>query len=516
MGLLRIFGLIILLSYASPAWAQSHGLLLDRSGSMRGYYDGGLMRDLSESVFNVLQPHGPVATFAFSSEVRPLRTPNEVDQLPWGAFTYLDRAIDHVIRQRFAIAWMVTDNVQDQPNAPEVGNTEVFYRSLRGEAVKKVVIFPLLQPPGSGGIVIYAMLLDASRSDVFETEIKEFLSSVSGAYRTEALRMKPLDRETIEIKVIKTTLQSKKGKPYQEGQIIRESLEVRFKSRFDHLKIVNAKIEVPRAETDFGSQSLLKPEKMDITVTPVTVKSLDPQGETEELYTVAVDLGEVRLKKDPASLWKAAFGKSKEDVTLRLTFLINVPQENFRFRDQFLNTYNASNLSSARATGRIYGIERLPLLLGKEMTAITTETQIPLEVNYPWWPAVVLLLGFLLLGAIGVGGGWYLMSHAGELIGRKQWKVRATTEFGAPVASEVTDEGEVIVQASTIGQINGNKFLPLETVTVLNQEDEMEKIALEDGLRLKVSLARAGTFLLTFEVAQEGEEEGGSYTPGRR
>jgi hypothetical protein len=516
MGPLRIGALITLIFWAQPILAQNHALLVDRSGSMKPYYQRNLVMDLAERIQTIFNDHGSVQLIAFSTDVRSVNNPKEINQLPWGSFTYLDRAIDHAIQRQYDIAWMITDNIQDQPNAPEAGNTEVFYQRLRGESIKKVAIMPLLQPPGMPGIVIYAALLSPDANDLYEKEIADFLKSVKGVYRTEALRMKPLDRDTIDINVVRSSLLAKKDKPYQEGQIISESFELRFKSKFDHLKIVDAKIEVPKAEADFGSGSLLKPEKMEITITPVIVKSLDPRGETKEIYSVTLDLGKVRLKRGFASMWRAAFGgKSKEELALRLRFLINVPQQNWKFKDQFLRDYNASNLALARATGKIYGIENLPSLLGEETTVIAAETQIPLEVKYPWWPAVLLVALFLALAAAFVGGGWYLATYAGDLFATKRWSVKAETESGSVVTSKI-DEHEVIVQSSVVGEVRRNRFFPAEGVIILDPDEEKKSISLEEGLRLKLKLARGGTFVLTFETAKEGQEEGASYTPRRR
>src|SRR5207247_1612403 len=109
------------------------------------------------------------------------------------------------------------------------GNTEVFYRELRSSAVGRVVIFPLLQSPGTAGLVLYAMQLSPAVDELFEREVAEFLDHAKGTYRTEALRMKPLNNSAIEVNLVRGNLQPNKNGPvvYKEGQNIHETLEIR-------------------------------------------------------------------------------------------------------------------------------------------------------------------------------------------------------------------------------------------------------------------------------------------------
>src|ERR1017187_969886 len=109
--------------------------------------------------------------------------------------------------------------------------------------------------------------------------------------------------------------------------------------------------------------SLLMPERRAISITPRVVQRLGAGDETEQVYVVDVDLGKIALKKDVASLWKAAFGKSSEEALLNLQFLIEVPQKNFHLRKQFLQEYHAGTLAEARATGKVYAVDQLPSLM---------------------------------------------------------------------------------------------------------------------------------------------------------
>lgn len=515
MGCLRMSGLLILLLLASPAFAQNQALLVDKSGSMHPYYRQGFVKELGEKILRVLQTQGRAQIVAFSTTQEEVPT---FDAISIGGDTLLDKAIQYVIQKRYAIAWLITDNIQHGPGDQQAGNTIDFYKELRGSSIRKVVVFPMLQSAGTPGIAVYAVLISPDSVALFDKEIAEFLNvSSKSNYKTEALQMKPLDINTVDIKIEKSSLDPKKSKPYEEGQSVHESFDIRFKSKFNHLRIATAKIEVPNLEADFGPESVLEHGKPSVIITPTTVKSLDPQAETDEVYKVDADLATVKLKKDFLSLWKAAFGKSKESHVLTLKFLINVPRESFQLKDQFLNNYNATTLESAKETGKIYGIESLPSLMTEEMTPITSEIKIPVQVKYPWWPSVLFILLSLILMALVVGGIWFGVKSARGLIGHKRWKARATTEYGSSLVCETTNDNQVLVQSVPVGEITGNKFRPEDGIGIIDAQDGKETVSLSDGLCVRLKLSRGEIYLLTFEVAESDQEEGGdTYTPGRR
>jgi hypothetical protein len=235
---------------------------------------------------------------------------------------------------------------------------------------------------------------------------------------------------------------------------------------------------------------------------------------TAEVYQVEADLGVIRLKKDFASLWRAAFGKAKERHTLHLVFLINVPQQSFRLKDSFAEAYNASTPAIAKSTGKVYGIEHLPTLLTEDVTPIWAETQIPLTVKYPWWPSVLFIIGFLGILYCGVVVARRIKGGVRALFAPKRWTVHAETEKGEELPCDVTD-AEVLVRGSGVGRIEGNSFYPVETVSLLEQEGQ--RVTLADNAQITLRTGRGELYRLIFsrngrtKVAIEDR-----YTPGRR
>jgi hypothetical protein len=485
-------------------------IFLDRSGSMKPYYQDGLVLDIARTIHGTLKMEGSTEIFAFSTGVTSLSSIEQVTAVPYGDFTYLDRAIDKAIGSKESLLWMITDNVQEQPGAAEAGNTEVFYRRLRSDEVRKVTVFPLLQPPGRGGLVLYALLLDDSAGPAFERGVAEFHRWASGRLQTEPMRMKPLDEETVQVTFVRAAVGPKGSATiYSISKPLREHLEIRFKSRFDHLEIEEGGIRVAEAEPRFDSDSLLVPEQRRITVTPQVVKNLAAGDETEQVYMVDIDMGKLRLKKDIASLWRAAWGKPVEEAKLRLEFMIDVPQGNFRLRPQFLKRYHATSLQEAKETGRVYALDQLPRLMSERVTSVRVVTPIVFRVRYPWWPSMFWIMALLAAGGALVLGGRALKGVS--LILRKDWLVRAETDRGAPLEC-ITEEANVLVERDLIGVIRRNTFLPASGVKL---EGSAGTAQIRSGMRLRVTTARRGV-VLVFEEKKAGAQAAAAYQPKRR
>lgn len=481
---------VLLLASAVALAATRQGLFLDRSGSMKPHYQDGLIVDLGKSLLKTIQDDGQPTLFAFGSAVTPIAQISNIEAIPFEQSTYLDQVLDKAVSGGFQIVWMVTDNVEDTPGAPEAGNTEVFYRRLRGEAVRRVTIFPIRQTPGTGGVVVYALLFDDAGREAYDRQISSFGSRVGQALRTEALHMKPLDRDTIEISFLHAGAPNGGTKTYSTGQPVQEHIEIRFKSRFDHIEIAGGSIKVVESAAKFDSQSLLVPERRVVSITPRVVQRLGAGDGTEQVYVVDVDLGKIALKKDVASLWKAAFGKSSEDALLNLQFLIEVPQKNFHLRKQFLQEYHAGTFAEARATGKVYAVDQLPSLMSDLVTEIRVNSPVVFRVEYPWWPALV----WILLAAIIIGLLVLLIRVVPRMIPSRSrpWSVRAETEAKTPLECSL-ENATITVQRDVIGSIVNNAF---QLGTGVSLDNRATSAALSHGLRLKVATPRRAFYLI--------------------
>lgn len=497
---------------AAPGFCQT-ALLMDHSGSVRPYYDNGLFAALGQEVVAAAGESGAVQLYAFDTNVRRVDSLDVLmNDRKLGANTFLDRAVEEAINRHCEIAWMITDNIQDDPHDQEAGNTAAFYAILRGNSVKRVVVLPLLQPPGNSGVAIYAMLFSGAAENAFENQIRAISGRLRSHYQVEALRMKPLDRDTVEV-LVQGLSGGQQPPTFEEGKDLSVTLEVRFRSRFEHLKIVDSHIQPVHVTPEFAPESLLRAERREIVVMPDRVAVLDPRGDTAQVYHVDVNMGRVRLKKDLKSLFQAAWGgKSVETISLRVPLVIEVPQRNFQFRDSFLDQYHAPNIAAAKSSGRVYALGTLPVLLSDAQTNVATEIPVSFRVKYPWWPAVVTLALVILALAAAAGVVWAILGLAGAVKPKKKWTVTASSEYGQPLPATIREDQELLVDGDLAGRIQGNTFVPAQGAEFVDCDG---RIAPETPIVLKVGRRTA---MLKFREAASANDAPSEklYEPKRR
>ncbi len=467
---------------AASALAQApQSLYVDRSGSMRPYFGSGLIRSILDPLRTAVG--GPLAEYAFSTEVAPVPNLDAIDALPFGNLTYLDRVITSSERQHTPISWIITDNIED---TGEAGNTERFYAALRGAEVRRVTVFPILSAPGHPGLLVYALLFDPASDAVYERTLTAFARSGAGVLRTQPLRMKPVDRDTVEVTSRSLAPLTRRGGPkvYDTGTPIVQAAEVRFKSRFDHIEIVDSALRVLDAAPSFGPGSLLEPERRQLAITPDRIRALLPGDETTQVYKLSVDLGKLSLKHNPAAWWKAAWGASGEEAALDLKLGIDVPQQNFRLTPRFLNQYSASTVEAARATGKVYAIDRLLADVNGAETLIQVDTPLYFRVNYPAWPAV-LFIGLFVL-ALAVLAGLVLFGRRLLPRRRREWTVAAEAIAGYPLSARM-DGDRVLVEGENVARIEKDRILP---VAPARFEGGAGSVAIEPGKRIRLNTRR--------------------------
>ncbi|HEY0760109.1 MAG TPA: hypothetical protein VGD59_12730 [Acidisarcina sp.] len=495
----RLMALLVLLFASAALHAQDpsaatadSSVFIDRSGSMKPYYASGLIDDIVQPIDRAATSAGGLSEFAFSTGVTRVRTLNELKGMPFGNLTFLDKVIDTCEQARTPIAWIVTDNIED---TGEAGNTDRFYAKLHGPDVLRVTVFPVVAPAGHPGLIVYALLFNPNASAAYDQMLAAFRANAEGVIHTNPLRMKPVDRDTVEVTSRKTTPLNRRGneKVYQTGVPIIETIEVRFHSKFDHLEIVDSSLRVLDAAPEFQPGSVLYPERRDIAITPDRVRSLGPGDETAQVYILELDLGKVELKHNPAALWKAAWTKPVEPEQLDLRFEIDVPRQNFQLRPQFLQEYSASTLAEASATGKVYAIDRLLSRVNGDVTQIQVDSPLFFKVMYPTWPAVLWLVLFALALALLIG--IFFLLRPLMPVRRKDWAVAAEAPGGYNLAATV-EASKVIVEGDFIGMIEKNSFVPTGTTKL---ERGAVRIPLENGIRIPVRTRRSEMDLIFTE-----------------
>jgi len=484
MGPIKSLIIVVILLFLSPvAQGQGQLLLIDRSGSMKPYYENGLIAELGQRITGIMreQSLSPVTITAFNNQVE---TVQDIAQIAVGGPTHLDVAIDYAVNHHYVVVWMVTDNIMHRQGEEE-GKTQVFYDRLKASAVARVVIFPLKQAAGQGkaGIIVYALLLSPNGSDTFKKETEQFESQTRN---TVLLPMKPLDRDTIET-AFEQTGSEDRNKVYSDGSVVSETLGLSFKSKFDHLNIVDAEIVNPRVAPEFSKNSLLAFEKDDVKITPTRITELGPRSKTIQVYKVRVDLGRIKLKRDLVSLWRAALKDPNEEISLDLSFSINVPKEKFQFTPDFLRDYSAETTEKAKAEGKIYALDQLPLLVANDQTSIEVPHKPKIRVRYPSW-LVFVFPGLPILGLLIVVAGGIYASRAVKKMARR--KLSWTVDVREPMAAEgrIRDAWVIVTvdgKHNRLGRINKTNFVPTTGVTPKEPQGVKEGLPLSLTFRKK-------------------------------
>jgi len=186
-------------------------------------------------------------------------------------------------------------------------------------------------------------------------------------------------------------------------------------------------------------------------------------------------------------LWKAAWVKSSEDATLQLSFVIHVPQKNFRLRPKFLQEFNAATLEDAKDTGKVYAVDRLPSLLSEAVTAVQVTSPVVFRVRYPSYPTFLWLAMFALMGLL-IAGIFVGVKRTAAIAMRGSWDVEAKTQAGVSLGGGVEKNGNVTVQRDIVGRVEQNDFAPAAGARIV--QPPVAKVRLADGQEVTVEVSR--------------------------
>ncbi len=436
---------------------EKQALFLDDSGSMRPYYSSGLLHDIAGPLSASITAGSNLQLYSFSTAVLPARNLEAIQSAPFGQYTFLDKVIDACRSGGIDIGWIVTDNIED---TGEAGNTERFYRKLRSDTVRRVTVFPVRSSPGRPGLVIYALLFTDKAAPLYDSTLERFVSEGHGILRTEPLLMKPINQDTVEVTSRDLAPLTRRGghKIYDTGTPVREAAEVRFRSRLDHIEIVDSSLHILDAKPSFGPESLLVPSERQLSITPDRIRDLGPGRETAQVYHLTANLGELALKPSPLAWWRAAWGHPEEEAELPLTFAIDVPQGNFRLRRPFLDQWSAPTVADARATGKVYALDNLLASINAGDTHIQVTAPLFFRVRYPTWPALLWIALFALALAVLLG----LLLASRRLLFRRtpKWAVRAVTPEGQALTATL-EKSHITVEGRQVARLEGIDLVPI-------------------------------------------------------
>lgn len=349
------------MALALSASAQQSVVLVDHSGSMKGFDQTGALRQ----VIGVLQEqlHAAVVRRVVS---RPGESTELLPEEPlprYGAETRIYQTVRRALETYPSTGslWLITDNVPSHSGADR--DLDAFYSWLRNDKAPIAVTLFVLKLPFAGAIyatdghtaltrnyrgdravVMYAILLDKERHQEFDQAVGQ-VSAKLGETRpgqSMKLRVKPLQLNTVHMEFAGGTMRKEghylvghgvEGKPF-EGTF---RIQLQAETKSIHFKNVR-----PR----FGTS-----EKF--TTVDFYTKSVEPHIERKTIDEISDDpvsldavlrLEPVRVKRTIGGAMKA-FAKGKKPGVLEgyLTLLLDVDR-----RSVVINPSNVESFSTDR------------------------------------------------------------------------------------------------------------------------------------------------------------------------
>lgn len=188
--------------------------------------------------------------------------------------------------------------------------------------------------------------------------------------------------------------------------------------------------------------------------------------------------------------------KSSEDATLQLSFVIHVPQKNFRLRPKFLQEFHAATLQEAKDTGKVYAVDRLPSLMSEAVTAVQVNSPVVFRVRYPPYPTFLWLTVFALVG-LAIVGLFVGVKRATAMAMRGNWDVEARTQAGVSLGGSVESNGNVLVQRDIAGRVEQAYFVPAVGARIV--QPPVAQVRLSDGQEVTVEVSRR-LVIMTFKA----------------
>lgn len=447
---------VLLVAVLSQVVLAKPAIFIDRSGSLNHAYENGFM----ETVYSCVAAECRGAVLYAFGDQPPHECLNfaAVKALQPFKWTYVDLAADKAVTEEHEIAWIITDNVQDEgPSRPPGTGIEKFYRYIADD-FGSAVLLPVRAPSGSGlsGLIVYAFARTGEDTLVLnelKRQVGGFVSRARDRYTTEAFPLKPFDEGAVEI-----VQRGGSVARFNEDVAIKGSDTVIFHSARGHINIVDAGVVAHPA-------SVVRPKELpdhpDFKIAPPTIQKLDASDSTTTRFVVTYDFGRYLRQGGAAGFFRGLFAAGSERYTMSLPFDIVVQPKSIRLSERFLADWNARSDSLAKAEGKILGLEQLTGYIAASELSIPCYYKKTVEVVPPGWYLVLLLVLIALLLGLCYLVYWLVKSIIGDPT--RKWDVFAVVEGSEGLCQQETSGRSTTVfrGGQTYGRIdNGVDFVP--------------------------------------------------------
>lgn len=430
------FTLLLVASVQAQTTAPRHAVLIDGSGSMRGFFEQRKIQELHALLRTICEDSAESYYFVNDRLVPWDEKPLEI----YGNETFLDKALSNALAQRPApaIIWLITDN-QPSSGGQTKSDADIkdFYKQLQDDKVKRLFLFPLRLPfsgalfkqdgftkltdkyVGQRGLLVYALLLDERAHDEFEKKTEEFQNrfvqvQAGGSPR---LRIKPLEEDTVTAEVNEVVKTKQPGEfrfdhgslvagDFDPGVPIEATFKINLKSKLGQITINHAKVDaqvIGKFQTGDFAESTITP-----TCNPSMIENFQPTS--VQPIDVKIKVPGVHIRNNLLSWWNCIL-KNRGDITGRIQVTISVPGQKFdvtsTVADEFSTNNDIYNVADEGTQSRIYKLNTLVKQMMSSERAVDIRPRIGdskdgvipvrLTVRYPKLPGLLLLGGIILL-----------------------------------------------------------------------------------------------------------------------
>lgn len=461
-------GCIVFFMSLSLLTAGQTSILIDKSGSMLGFFKTGALEEVYQSVsteLNGFPLFSGVNTYAFDTDGIE-RCERFSDIIP-GGDTLIDVALKNALIENPDLVILVTDNIQDPGDDSADSDVRGFYMQLKAPLVGWVFIFPLQMPfngwmythgqwQGTRAALMYAVLLQKPGISVQdqidrEEEYLKLVNRLESRLKSNGIRCKPLEKGVR--MSIKEERKQKRGKVnITPGEIKikfdefnsnpRFSLKLVISSKYSNIAVSKAKIEGIKSENldSMGLFKELNTSELVPMVIPDSIENLEPST-SQEHYRIDINMKGIKLNRSFGSLLKMPFNREGE-IHGQIKLKIRIPKQELQLQPAILEKFSTDRRDDPE---KIFALEQLvPVLAEGEEVEISDVKRFTIVMPYPGWPVIILLgiallLGLLVLTAFQVyrsTANVFVLKINGEEQDRvrfmpMQWKTLYTREVGA-------------------------------------------------------------------------------------
>ncbi|MGD2091225.1 MAG: hypothetical protein PVH61_33930 [Candidatus Aminicenantes bacterium] len=425
-------GILVFLFMGRCLTASQSLVLIDKSGSMKGFFNTGSLENVYNGVNLVLSASAFPGTQLFGFAAKGLQEYKKFDSMEVGGYTVIHQALQQALDKQPNLIIIITDNIPFASAEDEEHDISKFYSLLKEDMVEWVFIIPLQMDfdgkifpadknkasfawKGQRASILYAILLKKDNLTVQERRKREedFLKTVAaveGAVQSLRIRCKPLEKGVV-FSVRKVKKIGKHINITSEGIKVnfksfnaspRFGLKLRLASKYSNIAVRQAVLEGIALGKAKAAGLFKEIDKKDlrISIAP-NVTDLEP-GQVDEDCRIEINCKKLDYDKDIFSLLKMPFAGNGE-IYGNFRIKIRIPKGNLQLIPAIMKKYNTQNIDDPKGIFRLN--ELVPMLAPGEEIQINKNIKFHINMPYPGW-AIFVFLGLLalvvLLGWLGV------------------------------------------------------------------------------------------------------------------